>query len=129
MTDSYSKGLQIRREVMGDAFVDKALGNASEFTQPLQDHINAHAWGAVWPRDGLDRKSRSMVTVAMLTALGRHHELTGHVRGALNNGVKPEEIQEILLHATVYCGVPAAAEAFRAAEPVVAAWKAENAGQ
>jgi 4-carboxymuconolactone decarboxylase len=104
---------------MGDPFVDKALAGATPFTQPIQDHISRAAWGDVWQRDGLDRRTRSLVTVAMLTALGKQHELKGHVRGALNNGATVEEIQEVLLHAAVYCGIPASVEAFRSAAEVV----------
>ena len=115
----YEKGLATRREVMGDPFVDRALAGTTPFTQPIQDHISRAAWGDVWQRDGLDRKTRSLVTVAMLTALGKQHELKGHVRGALNNGATVEEIQEVLLHAAVYCGIPASVEAFRSAAEVV----------
>jgi 4-carboxymuconolactone decarboxylase len=117
--EQYEKGLQTRREVMGDAFVDKALAATTPFTQPIQDHICRAAWGETWQRDGLDRKTRSLITVAMLTALSRQNELKGHVRGALNNGATVEEIQEVLLHAAVYCGVPVAVEAFRSAAEVV----------
>jgi 4-carboxymuconolactone decarboxylase len=104
---------------MGDEFVDRALGSATPFTQPIQDHISRAAWGDVWQRDGLDRKTRSLITVAMLTALGKQHELKGHLRGALNNGATPQELQEVLLHAAVYCGIPTAVEAFRTAAEVV----------
>lgn len=117
--DQYHRGLATRREVMGDPFVDRALAGATPFTQPIQDHISRAAWGDVWQRPGLDRKTRSLVTVAMLTALGKRHELKGHVRGALNNGATVEEIQEVLLHAAVYCGIPASVEAFRTAADVV----------
>lgn len=120
MTDAYIEGLEVRRQVMGDEFVDKAFANATEFTRPLQDFITENAWGSVWCRGGIDLKTRSLITIAMLTALGRQHELRGHVRGALNNGASAAEIQEILLHATVYCGVPLAADAFRTAEPILA---------
>lgn len=116
--DQYRTGLATRREVMGDAFVDRALAGTTPFTQPIQDHISRAAWGDVWQRDGLDRKTRSLITVAMLTALGKQHELKGHVRGALNNGATVQEIQEVLLHAAVYCGVPASVEAFRTAAEV-----------
>lgn len=119
MSEQKKPGVQVRREVMGDDFVDRALGNATEFNQPLQDFINEHAWGAVWNRDGLDRRTRSLVTLAALTALKSPHELKGHVRGALNNGATVAEIQEVLLHATIYCGVPAAVEGFRAAAEVI----------
>jgi len=117
--DQYQRGLATRREVMGDPFVDRAMAATTPFTQPIQDHISRAAWGDVWQRPGLDRKTRSLVTVAMLTALGKQHELRGHVRGALNNGASVEEIQEVLLHAAVYCGVPASVEAFRTAAEVV----------
>lgn len=117
--EQYHKGLAARRKVMGDPFVDRALASTTAFTQPIQDHISRNAWGDVWQREGLDRKTRSLITVAMLTALGKQHELRGHVRGALNNGATPQEIQEVLLHAAVYCGVPTAVEAFRTAAEVV----------
>lgn len=116
--EQYRTGLATRREVMGNAFVDRALAGTTPFTQPIQDHISRAAWGDVWQRDGLDRKTRSLVTVAMLTALGKQNELKGHVRGALNNGATVQEIQEVLLHAAVYCGVPASVEAFRSAAEV-----------
>lgn len=119
MSDSYCDGLKVRRQVMGDDFVDRAFANASQFSLPLQDFITANAWGSVWCRPGLDLKTRSLITVAMLTALGRQQELRGHVRGALNNGATAEEIREVLLHAAVYCGVPLAADAFRTAEAIV----------
>jgi len=117
--EQYQKGLATRREVMGDAFVDRALVGTTPFTQPIQDHISRAAWGDVWQRPGLDRKTRSLVTMAMLTALGKQHELKGHVRGALNNGATVEEIQEVLLHAAIYCGIPTSVEAFRTAAEVV----------
>lgn len=113
------KGEKIRREVMGDVFVDKALAGANEFTQPMQDLINDACWGTVWARDGLDRKTRSLVTIAMLAALRAPQELKGHVRGALNNGATVEEIREVLLQSMTYCGAPACQEAFRAAREVV----------
>ena len=119
--DSYDKGLATRKAVMGEDVVANALGNATPFTQPIQDHITRAAWGDVWQRPGLDLKIRSLITVAMLTALGKQNELKGHVRGALNNGATPAEIQEVLLHAAVYCGVPTAVEAFRSANEVVSA--------
>lgn len=117
--EQYHRGLATRRQVMGDDFVDRALAGATEFTQPIQDHISRAAWGDVWQRDGLDRKTRSLITVAMLTALGKQHELKGHVRGALNNGATVKEIQEVLLHAAVYCGIPTSVEAFRTASEVI----------
>ncbi|SCZ42921.1 MULTISPECIES: carboxymuconolactone decarboxylase family protein [unclassified Pseudomonas] len=119
MTDTPKTGLDMRRQVMGDAFVDRALGNATEFTQPLQDFVNEHAWGSVWRREGLPLKTRSLITLAALTALKCPQELKGHVRGALNNGCTVEEIREALLHCAVYAGVPAAIDAFRAAQEVI----------
>ena len=119
MSDNQNQGVKVRREVMGDAFVDRALGNATDFTQPLQDFINEHAWGGVWTRDGLDRRTRSLITLSALTALKCPNELKGHVRGALNNGCTVGEIRETLLHCAVYAGVPASVEAFRAAQEVI----------
>ena len=119
MDTQYDKGLAARREVMGEDYVDAALARATDFTMPIQEHITRAAWGDIWQREGLDRRTRSLITVAMLTALGRQHELKGHVRGALNNGVTVKELQELLLHATIYCGVPAAVDAFRTAAEVV----------
>lgn len=119
--EQYRAGLATRREVMGDSFVDRALTGTTPFTQPIQDHISRNAWGDVWQREGLDRKTRSLVTVAMLTALGKQHELKGHLRGALNNGATVEELQEVLLHAAIYCGVPTSVEAFRTAAEVIEA--------
>lgn len=119
MTDRAQQGEQIRREVMGDAFVDRALANTTEFTAPLQQLVNENAWGTVWAREGLDRKTRSLITLAMLAALKCPQELKGHVRGAFNNGCSQEEIREVLLHAAIYAGVPASIDAFRAAQEVI----------
>jgi len=116
---AFQQGLTTRTQVMGESFVDRAFTNATDYTLPMQEFITRNAWGNVWQRPGLDLKTRSLVTVAMLTALGKQTELKGHVRGALNNGATPEEIREIMLHATVYCGFPAAIEAFRSATEVV----------
>lgn len=117
----FQDGLQMRKKVMGEEFVEKAFANATDFTMPLQDFVTRNAWGTVWCRDGLDLKTRSLITISMLTALGRAHELKGHVRGALNNGATPEEIREVLLHAAVYCGAPLAIDAFRSAQEVIEA--------
>ena len=124
MSDSNNTGQNMRRQVMGDAFVDRALNNATEFSQPLQDFVNQHAWGSVWTRDGLPLKTRSLITLAALTALKCPQELKGHVRGALNNGCSMEEIRETLLHCAVYAGVPAAVDAFRAAQEALNDWQA-----
>jgi len=116
-------GLAVRTEVMGEEFVQKAIDNTTEFTAPLQDWINENAWGSTWQRDTLPRNTRSLVTIAMLAALKAPTEMKGHVRGALRNGCTPEEIQEVLLHSIVYCGAPAAQEAFRAAKEVIENWE------
>ena len=124
MDSQFDKGLATRKQVMGEDFVANAFGKATEFSMPIQQYITRNAWGDVWQRPGLDLKTRSMITVAMLAAMGKQHELKGHVRGALNNGVTPEQLQEVLLHASIYCGLPAAVEAFRTAAEVVDAPKA-----
>lgn len=113
-----SNGERMRRQVMSDEFVDRAFNNADEFTQPMQDYINDHGWGSTWQREGIDLKTRSLITIAMLAALKAPTELKGHVYGALRNGASKQEIQEVLLHSAVYCGAPAAQEAFRAAKEV-----------
>jgi len=118
-TVKISAGETTRRTVMGDCFVDSALARATDLTQPMQDYINDHGWGSTWQRPGLDLKTRSLITIAMLAALKAPQELKGHIRGALNNGASIEEIQEVLLHSAVYCGAPAAQEAFRAAQEVL----------
>ena len=112
-------GEKIRRDVMGTTHVDKSLGNATDLDRPLQDAAMEQVWGGVWTRDGLDHKTRSMVTVSMLIALQAHGELKGHLLGALNNGVSPEEIREIVMHSAAYCGYPAALSAMRVAREVI----------
>ena len=119
MDQQFGDGLRMRKQVMGEAFVDKAFSNVDAFTAPLQDYITRNAWGTTWCRDGIDLKTRSLITLSMLTALGRAHELRGHVRGAVNNGASMQEIQEVLLHASVYCGMPLAVDAFRSAHEVL----------
>jgi 4-carboxymuconolactone decarboxylase len=116
---TFDAGLQTRREVLGAAHVDRSLAAAGAFARPMQELVTEYCWGAVWTRPGLERKTRSLLNLAMLTALNRRHELELHVRAALTNGVEPEEIQEALLQAAVYCGVPAAMDAFRTAESVL----------
>ena len=113
-------GLKNRREVLGDKYVDKALGNITEFNRPLQDLLNEYCWGGCWGRAGLTRKERSMVVLGILTALGKSQEVAVHTRGALNNGLTEAQIAEIFLQAAIYCGVPAAVDSFRAASPVIA---------
>ena len=115
-----AEGMRARREVLGDEHVDRALAGTTPFTADFQDLITRYAWGEIWTRPGLDRRTRSAVTLTALTALGHHHELAMHVRAALRNGLTPEEIKEVLLQAAIYCGVPAANRAFAIAQEVLA---------
>jgi 4-carboxymuconolactone decarboxylase len=117
--DSYEEGLRIRREVLGAAHVDKSLSQVSDFSRPIQELVTEYCWGIVWSRDGLPRKTRSLLNIGMLTALNRSHELGVHVRGALTNGASVGEIQEVLLQTAIYVGVPAALESFRVAEKIL----------
>jgi 4-carboxymuconolactone decarboxylase len=119
--EPYDTGMAVRREVLGDAHVDRATAAATEFSQPWQEYITTTAWGQVWSRPGLDRRTRSMLTLALLTALHCEEELAMHVRAALRNGLTAEEIREVLLHTAVYAGVPAANRAFAVADRVLAA--------
>lgn len=114
------RGLEIRKAVLGREFVEKSYSSADDFNRPLQDLVTEYCWGAVWGREELPRKTRSMLNLAMLSALNRPHELKMHIRGALTNGVSREEIREILLQVAIYCGVPAAVDAFRTAREVLA---------
>jgi len=120
MTDDerYEQGMRVRREVLGDVHVDRALADTTDFTAPWQEFITRHAWGGVWARDGLDRKTRSVITLSVLTALGREHEIAMHVRAALRHGLSQEEIAEVLIHTAVYAGVPTANTAFAIAQRV-----------
>lgn len=118
-TDLFDKGLAIRREVLGADYVDGSLARADDFMAAFQNITTEMCWGYAWGRPGLDRRARSMLNLAMLTALGRPAELKLHTKGALANGVTVEEIKEILLHATVYCGIPAGLDAFKAAHEVL----------
>jgi len=115
-TDLFEKGLEVRRAVLGKDFVDKSISDADDFTYPLQELITEYCWGSVWARPGLPRKTRSLINLAMLTALNRPHEVKLHLRGALNNGCSKEEIMEVLLQTAIYCGVPAAVDSFRTAK-------------
>ena len=117
--DLYDRGMTVRREVLGDQYVDKALAATTPLTAELQRILTEYCWGAIWTRPGLDRRTRSLVNLGMLTALNRPHELRTHVRGALRNGCSKEEIVEVLLQAMVYCGAPAGVDAFRAAREVL----------
>jgi 4-carboxymuconolactone decarboxylase len=117
--NEHDTGMKIRREVLGDDHVDRAIANTTAFTAPFQDFITRYAWGSVWARDGLSRHTRSAITLAVLTALGRENELAMHVRAARTNGLTPEEISEVLLHTAVYAGLPAANAAYAIAQEVL----------
>lgn len=121
MTDDlFEKGLEIRRAVVGSAYVDKSLAEADDFTRPLQELVTKYCWGEVWGREGLARRDRSLLNLGMIAALNRPHELKLHVRGALNNGLTREEIREVFLQVAIYCGVPASLDSFRVAREVFA---------
>jgi 4-carboxymuconolactone decarboxylase len=123
----YEQGLQTRREVLGADYVDTAIAQADDFNRPLQELVTQYCWGDVWNRPGLDRRTRSLLNLAMLTALNRPHELKLHLQGALNNGVTRDEIREVFLQAGVYCGAPAAVDSFRTARELFAALDAQAA--
>jgi 4-carboxymuconolactone decarboxylase len=114
------RGIQVRREVLGDAYVDRSLAQATDFARPLQEFVTATCWNDIWTRPGLDRRTRSLLNLGMLTALNRMHEFGMHVRGAITNGCTVTEIQEVILQAAAYCGAPAALESGRVAERVLA---------
>jgi len=116
----FDEGLQVRRAVLGDEYVDKAISQMDEFSRPLQEMVTEYCWGTIWTRPELPRKIRSMINLAMLTALNRPHELKIHIRGALQNGCTKKEIREVLLQTAIYCGLPAAIGSFRAAREVFA---------
>ena len=116
--DIFEKGLKVRREVLGAEHVDASLENADEFSMPIQEFVTEYCWGEIWNRPGLERRTRSLLNLAMITALNRPQELKLHVRGAINNGVTREEIAEVFLQTAVYCGVPAAIGSFRVAREV-----------
>ena len=117
--ETYDKGLKIRRATLGDAYVDRALAQVDDFTRDLQQLVTTYCWGEVWGREGLDRKTRSIINLAMISALNRPHELAAHVRGAINNGLSRDEIKEVLLQVGIYCGVPAMVDSFRIAREVL----------
>ena len=125
----FEQGLAIRREVLGAEYVDKSIAAATDFNRPLQELVTEYCWGAVWSRPGLDRKTRSLLNVAMLTAINHQHELRLHVQGALRNGATSDEIREVLLQAAVYCGVPAAVDAFRSATEAMDSFEAAGVGE
>jgi 4-carboxymuconolactone decarboxylase len=116
---TYDRGMKVRREVLGDEHVDRTIGRTTEFTADFQDFITRYAWGEIWSRPGLDRKTRSCITLTALVALGRLDELELHVRAAVRNGLTPEEIGEVFLQSAVYCGAPAANSAFAVAQQVL----------
>jgi 4-carboxymuconolactone decarboxylase len=119
--DRFAEGLAIRKEVLGAEHVERSLANADDFSRPMQELVTEYCWGEIWGREGLDRRTRSLVNIGMLAVLNRQHELGLHVRGALNNACSAEEIQEVLLQVAIYAGVPAAIEGFRTAAPVIEA--------
>lgn len=116
--DAFEKGLKTRREVLGAAYVDASIRDADDFNRPMQELVTEYCWNEVWNRPGLDRRSRSMLNLAMLTALNRPHELKLHVRGAITNGLSKDEIKEVFMQTAIYCGVPAAIDSFRTAKEV-----------
>jgi 4-carboxymuconolactone decarboxylase len=116
--EMFEKGLSIRRDVLGADFVDKAIASADDFNRPLQELVTQYCWGEVWGRPGLDRKTRSIMNLAMLSALNRPHEVKMHIKGALNNGLTKDDIKEVFLQVAIYCGVPAAVDSFRIAREV-----------
>lgn len=116
--DRYDQGLKTRREVLGAEYVDKSMAAVDDFNKPFVEMLNTYCWNDIWNRPGLERKTRSMLNLAMLSALGKEHELKLHLAGALNNGVTKEQIREVLLQVAIYCGVPAAVVAFRCAKEV-----------
>ena len=118
-TDAFKKGLAIRRAVVGDTYVDRSLNSADDLTAPLQKLVTEYCWGEIWSRPGLARRERSFLNLAMLIALNRPHELRLHLRGAINNGITAAEIQEVVLQAAIYCGVPAALDSMKAAKEVI----------
>ena len=115
-SETYQRGLEMRRSVLGTDHVDRSLTQVSDFSRPMQELVTEYCWGVVWTRDGLQRKTRSLLNLAMLTALNRTHEFTAHIRGAINNGANVSEMQETLLQTAIYVGVPAALESFRMAD-------------
>jgi len=115
----FDEGLEVRKAVLGAEYVENSIRNATDFNRPMQELVTEYCWGEIWTRPGLSKKTRSIINLAMLTALNRSHELKLHVRGAINNGLTKEEIQEVLLQTAIYCGVPAAIDSFRVAKQVI----------
>ena len=123
----YEKGMKIRRETLGDAYVDRATAKVDDFTEDFQKLVTTYCWGEIWGREGLERKTRSIINIAMIATLNRQHELSAHLRGALTNGVTKEEIREILLQVGIYAGVPAMVDSFRIARETFEKIEAEKA--
>ena len=122
-SEKFKKGMAVRREVLGNEYVDRAINGATDFTKPLQDMVTENCWGEIWTRKAIPKATRSLITIATLAALKATAELKVHVHGALRNGCSVEEIQEVLLQTAVYCGVPAGIEAFRAAKKIIDDWQ------
>ena len=119
-SETYDKGLALRKEVLGEDYVARSFANADDFSRPMQELSTEYCWGQIWSRDGLSRRDRSLLNIGMLCALNRPHELKTHVRGALTNGATREEIREVFMQVAIYCGVPAGVDAFRNAKEVFA---------
>lgn len=126
-TDLFEKGVSVRREVLGDAHVDRSLAGVNDLTAPLQKMVTEYCWGDLWQRPGLTRQQRSMINIGMMIAMNRPHELRVHLRGALRNGVTEQELVEIVLQTAIYCGAPAALDGMRAATEVIDAYREETA--
>ncbi len=124
----FDKGMKIRRATLGDAYVDRALGRMNDFNKPMQELVTEYCWGEVWGREGLSRRDRSMINIAMIAILNRHNELKGHLRGALNNGLTREEVAEVLLQVGIYGGIPAAVDSFNIATDTFNELDAEEKG-
>ena len=116
--ETFEKGLAIRRAVLGSDYVDKAMSTADDFNRPMQELTTQYCWGEIWGRPGLDRRTRSFINLAMISALNRPHEVKAHIKGALNNGLTKDDIKEVFLQVAIYCGVPAGVDSFRAAQEV-----------
>jgi 4-carboxymuconolactone decarboxylase len=119
VSEKYDKGLELRKFVVGEDYVNQSIANANQFNQPLQELVTEYCWGDIWQREGVEKRDRSLINLAMISALNRPHELALHVKGALKNGLSPIEIREVLLQVAIYCGVPAAIDSFRVAMKVL----------
>lgn len=126
MSSKFEKGLEVRKAVLGEEYVNRSINSATDFNRPMQELVTEYCWGEVWTRPGLERRERSLLNLAMITALNRPHELKLHIRGALNNGLTKDEIKEVFLQCAIYCGVPAAIDSFRTAQQVFDEMEAEK---